>query len=173
LATVEFVERNGIFDDSADVDVFLLKLRRRAAAADTQAKRWPIATASTGSTVGDYFAVHVGRVVPHRDAEEGPLRRYIHPRNIPVWEEVTRITEKRKHKLVYQPPFVVLRRTSRPGHPYRAAVIVCEPHDRSADTCRTLMAQLHTQRANDFLDQRIRCRHLTVGAVAAIPFEPA
>jgi hypothetical protein len=33
------------------------------------------------------------------------------------------------------------------------------------------MARLHTQRANEFLDQRIRCRHLTVGAVAAIPVE--
>jgi hypothetical protein len=79
----------------------------------------------------------------------------------------------------------VLRRTSRPGHPYRAAatvilgkapvavenyLIVREPHDKSADTCRALMAQLHTQCANDFLDQRIRCRHLTVGAVNPIPF---
>lgn len=185
LAAVESVERHGLFDDSADVDVFLLKLRRRAAAADTQTKRWPIAAAGTGSTVGAYFAVHVGRVVPHRDAEDGPLRRYIHPRNIPVWEEVTCVTERRKHKLAYQPPFVVLRRTSRPGHPYRAAatvilgkapvavenhLIVCEPRDQSADTCRALMAQLHTQRVNDFLDQRIRCRHLTVGAVAAIPY---
>lgn len=188
LATVESVTRHGIFDDSADVDVFLLKLRRRADA-DTQSKRWPVATVIIGETVGDYFDVHVGRVVPHRDVEkdEFPLRRYIHPRNIPVWQEVTRITEKRRHKLAYQPPFVVLRRTSRPGHPYRAAatvilgkapvavenhLIVCEPHDQSADTCRTLMAQLHTQRVNDFLDQRIRCRHLTVGAVAAIPFKP-
>jgi hypothetical protein len=99
--------------------------------------------------------------------------------------EVTRISEKRRHEgLAYKPPFVVLRRTSRPGHPYRAAatvilgtkpvavenhLIVCEPHDKSAETCRALMKQLHTQRVNDFLDQRIRCRHLTVGAVAAIP----
>jgi len=187
LATVESVERHGIFDDTADVDVFLLELRRRAADADTQTKRWPIAVASTGSSVGDYFAVHVGRVVPHRDAEEGPLRRYIHPRNIPVWECVSLISGKRRHKLAYQPPFVVLRRTSRPGHPYRAAatvilgeapvavenhLIVCEPHDRSTDTCRALMTQLHTQRVNSFLDERIRCRHLTVGSVAATPFNP-
>ncbi len=184
LATVESVERHGIFDDSADVDVFLLELSRRATA-ETQTKRWPAAVAPAGTSVADYFDVHVGRVVPHRDAEEGPLRRYIHPRNIPVWQEVTRIIGKRRHQLTYQPPFVVLRRTSRPGHPYRAAatvilgkapvavenhLIVCEPRDQSADTCRALMAQLHTQRVNDFLDQRIRCRHLTVGAVAAIPF---
>jgi len=185
LATVESVTRHGIFDDSADVDVFLLELRRRADG-KTKSNRWPVAAISTGNTVGDYFDVHVGRVVPHRDPEEGPLRRYIHPRSIPVWQEVRRIMEKRRHKLAYQPPFVALRRTSRPGDPYRAAatvilgkapvavenhLVVCEPRDKSADTCRALMAQLHTQRVNDFLDQRIRCRHLTVGAVAAIPFE--
>jgi hypothetical protein len=184
LAEVESIERHGLFDDSADIDVFMLELRRRTTA-ETQSKRWPIASASTGTTVSDYFDVHVGRVVPHRDVEQGPLRRYIHPRNIPVWQEVRVISEKRRHKLAYQPPFVVLRRTSRPGHPYRAAatvilgkapvavenhLIVCEPHDKSAATCRVLMAQLHTQRVNDFLDQRIRCRHLTVGAVATIPF---
>jgi hypothetical protein len=183
LAAVESVERHGIFDDSADVDVFLLALRRRAST-QARTKRWPIAAASVGNTVGDFFDVHVGRVVPHRDAEEGPRRRYIHPRNIPVWQEVTRVSETRRHQFAYQPPFVVLRRTSRPGHPYRAAatvilgkgpvavenhLIVCEPRDKSAGTCRALMEQLHTQRVNEFLDQRISCRHLTVGAVAAIP----
>lgn len=184
LASVESVERHGIFDDSADVDVFLLDLRRRATA-DAKAQRWPIATVSMGTTVADFFDVHVGRVVPHRDVEEGPRRRYIHPRNIPVWEEVTRMSEQRRHEgPAYKPPFVVLRRTSRPGHPYRAAatvilgkapvavenhLIVCEPRDKSADTCRALMEQLHTQRVNDFLDQRICCRHLTVGAVKEIP----
>ncbi len=184
LATIESVERHGIFDESADVDVFLLELRRRPAA-ETKSKRWPAAEAPAGTSVADYFDVHVGRVVPHRDAEAGPLRRYIHPRNIPVWKEVTRIVGKRRHQLTYQPPFVVLRRTSRPGHPYRAAatvilgkapvavenhLIVCEPRDKSAATCCALMAQLKTERVNEFLDQRIRCRHLTVGAVAAIPF---
>jgi hypothetical protein len=184
LAMVEAVERHGIFDDTADVDVFLLELRRRAAGG-ASSHRWPATEPHTGTTVADYFDVHVGRVVPHRDPEEGPLRRYIHPRNIPVWQEVSRIPEKRRHKLVYKPPFVVLRRTSRPGHPYRAAatvilgkgpvavenhLIVCEPRERSAETCRALMNQLHTQLVNDFLDQRICCRHLTVGSVEAIPF---
>lgn len=186
LATVEAVKLHGIFDETADVDVFLLELCKRGSA-PPRGKRWPLAVSSTGRTVGDSFEVHVGRVVPHRDVEEGPLRRFIDARNIPVWEEVTRISGKRRHRLAYQPPFVVLRRTSRPGHPYRAAatiilgkspvavenhLIVCEPRDKSADTCRELMAQLKTQRVNDFLDERIRCRHLTVGSVAAIPFEP-
>jgi hypothetical protein len=185
LAEVQIVQPYGIFDESADVDVFLLRLARCAETQNQVQHLWTNANASCTTTVADYFDVHVGRVVPHRDEESGPLRRYIHPRNIDTWVEVSRISEKRRHEgLAYKPPFVVLRRTSRPGHPYRAAatvilgtkpvavenhLIVCEPHDKSADTCRALMEQLHTQSVNDFLDQRIRCRHLTVGAVSAIP----
>ncbi len=186
LAEIQLAEPYGIFDDSADVDVFLLRVTRRVETQNPVPHAWTTAPPPRTTTVADFFDVHVGRVVPHRDKEAGPERRYIHPRNIDVWKEVTRISEKRRHEgLTYQPPFVVLRRTSRPGHPYRAAatvilgkkpvavenhLIVCEPHDKSADTCRALMEQLRTQRVNDFLDQRIRCRHLTVGAVAAIPF---
>ncbi len=186
IADVRLVQPYGIFDDSADVDVFLLHLTRRSETESRAPHVWATTTAPLTTTVAEFFDVHVGRVVPHRDKESGPLLRYIHPRNIAVWVEVTRISEKRRHEgLSYKPPFVALRRTSRPGHPYRAAatvilgtkpvavenhLIVCEPHDKSADTCRALMRQLHTERANEFLDQRIRCRHLTVGAVAEIPF---
>lgn len=187
LAEIHTVEQYGIFDDIADVDVFLLDARRRVDTDDLSLNRWPTAEMLGTTTIADYFDVHVGRVVPHRDEEIGPPQRYIHPRNIPVWKEVTRISEKRRHPLTYQPPFVVLRRTSRPGHPYRAAatailgkspvavenhLIVCLPHDKSTETCRALMAQLRTQRVNDFLNQRICCRHLTVGSVRDIPFNP-
>jgi hypothetical protein len=185
LAEIQLVEPYGIFDDSADVDVFLLRLASRADTQNPAPHLWTTTAAPHTVQLADFFDVHVGRVVPYRDKKAGPLHRYIHPRNIAVWTEVTRIPEKRRHKgVAYQPPFVVLRRTSRPGDPYRAAatvvlgkkpvavenhLIVCEPRDKSADTCRALMSQLHTQRANEFLDQRIRCRHLTVGAVREIP----
>ena len=188
LAEVQLVQPYGIFDHSADVDVFLLRLVRRAETQNPAPHVWITTTAPRFTSVADFFDVHVGRVVPHRDKESGPLRRYIHPRNIAIWVEVNRISDRRRHEgIAYLPPFVVLRRTSRPGQPYRAVatvilgtkpvavenhLIVCEPHDKSADTCRTLMEQLHTQRVNEFLDQRIRCRHLTVGAVSAIPFAP-
>jgi len=186
LAEIQFIEPYGVFDDNADIDVFLLRLARRAETHSRLLDSWATANPSSTTTVADFFAVHVGRVVPHRDEELGPIRPYIHPRNIAPWEEITRISEKRRYEgLAYKPPFVVLRRTSRPGHPYRAAatvilgkkavavenhLIVCEPLDKSSDTCRALMEQLHTQSVNEFLDQRIRCRHLTVGAVAEIPF---
>jgi hypothetical protein len=71
-------------------------------------------------------------------------------------------------------------------HPYRAAatviaggksvavenhLIVCEPKKKTQAMCKELMRQLKTTAVNEFLDERIRCRHLTVGAVAAIPFQ--
>jgi hypothetical protein len=100
---------------------------------------------------------------------------------------MTKFSETRKHEgLVYKPPFVVIRRTSRPGHPYRATatviagkrriavenhLIVCEPKERTLKNCRALLRQLKTEAVNKFLNKRIRCRHLTVGAVMAIPFK--
>jgi hypothetical protein len=186
LATFESVERYGIFDNTADVDVFLLAVRR-SASRRPRARPWPVSEVAAQPTVGDYFDVHVGRVVPHRDREEGEEHPYIHPRIVPVWQEMSQFPEVRRHQgKAYAPPFIVLRRTSRPGDRHRAAatvvlgatsvavenhLIVCEPRDGSPDTCRALLRHLRTNGVNDFLDQRIRCRHLTVAAVAAIPFE--
>ena len=187
LATVELVEPYGIFDESADVDVFILRLKRRAIKSAAKSVPWTSAPVQNGTTIADHFEVHVGRVVPHRDPETGKEHPYIHARCIPTWKTMCEFTEFRKHEgKVYKPPFVVIRRTSRPGHPYRAAatviagkksvavenhLIVCEAKARTLKMCKKLMAQLQTQAVNTFLDDRIRCRHLTVGAVAAIPFE--
>lgn len=186
---VRFVETYGIFDESADVDVFMLHLIRRHLDRPTSLYKWPDTTVPTTGTLMDSFDVHVGRVVPHRDPETGPEYPYIHPRCMPMWEVMRRFPETRRHPgAAYKAPFVAIRRTSRPGHPYRAAatviggkssvavenhVIVCLPKDGLLTTCKDLMSQLKTKKVNEFLDQRIRCRHLTVGAVEAIPFRHA
>jgi hypothetical protein len=187
LADIHLVEPYGVFDDSADVDVFLLRLVRREPGRSKAANKWPAWRQHGGSTIGDYFDVHVGRVVPHRDRKIGTEYSYIHPRCVPTWSVMREFSEKRKHRgPAYQPPFVVLRRTSRPGDAYRATasvvvgkdlvavenhLIVCEPKDKTVKVCRALMRHLKSKMVNAFLDQRIRCRHLTVGAVAAIPFD--
>ena len=188
LAAVELVEPYGIFDESADVDVFILRVKRRAKNSATKSVPWTSAPAQTGTTIGDYFDVHVGRVVPHRDPKKGNWHPYIHARSVPTWEIMREFKTSRRYQgKVYKPPFVAIRRTSRPGHPYRAAatiiagkksvavenhLIVCEPKAKTLRMCKKLMTQLQTQAVNIFLDKRIRCRHLTVGAVAAIPFAP-
>jgi hypothetical protein len=188
LAAVKLVEPYGIFDESADVDVFILRLKRRAKNSVAKSVPWTSASAQTGTTIGDYFDVHVGRVVPHRDPDKGKWHPYIHARSVPTWKIMREFKQSRRHQgKVYRPPFVAIRRTSRPGHPYRAAatviagkksvavenhLIVCEPKAKTLKICKKLMAQLQTPAVNKYLDRRIRCRHLTVGAVATIPFQP-
>ena len=187
LAEVHLIEPCGIFDESADIDVFILRLVRRAEGAKTRKNKWPAPRIKQNSTIADCFDVHVGRVVPHRDKKSGPRHPYIHPRCVSTWIVMKKFSETRKHQgLVYKPPFVVIRRTSRPGHPYRATatviagkrsvavenhLIVCEPKKGKLTICKKLMRQLKTKAVNKYLDTRIRCRHLTVGAVEAIPFK--
>jgi hypothetical protein len=186
LAEVRLVEPYGIFDESADVDVFVLRVARRAKNSTGRSVKWTTAPAKTGTTIGNYFDVHVGRVVPHRDPEEGKTHHYIHARCVPTWKIMREFTESRRHVgKAYNPPFVVIRRTSRPGDAYRATgtiiagkrcvavenhLIVCEPRDYKLATCRKLMTRLKTMGVNEFLNARIRCRHLTVGAVKEIPW---
>ncbi len=186
LAEVQLVQPYGIFDDSADVDVFLLRLTRRAESQNPAPHLWTDSAHRT-SIVADFFDVHVGRVVPHRDKKKGEEHPYIHPRCVPTWTTMRDFPESRRHEgKVYAPPFVAIRRTSRPGHPYRATatiiagnrpvavenhLIVCEPKNGKFSACRELMRQLKTEAVNEFLNARIRCRHLTVGSVAAIPFK--
>jgi hypothetical protein len=186
LAKVRLVQPYGIFDDSVDIDVFLLHLVRQDALSIAYTQKWFKPTAMSTATIADFFDVHVGCVVPHRDAEVGEEHPYIHARCVPTWTVMRVFQEFRRHKgLAYTPPFVVIRRTSRPGHPYRAAatvivgkrpvavenhLIVCEPKDGKFETCQKLMMQLRTSTVNEFLNGRICCRHLTVGAVKEIPW---
>ena len=154
----------------------------------TKSVKWSAVPSRAKSTVSNFFEVHVGRVVPHRDPEKGENHPYIHARCVPAWTVMRKFDEHRQHEgKVYQAPFVVIRRTSRPGHPYRATatviagqqkvavenhLIVCEPKDGTLRACKELMRKLQTQAVNEFLNARIRCRHLTVSSVAAIPFNP-
>lgn len=187
LASVKRVEPYGIFDESTDVDVFILRLKRRANKSAAKSVPWTSAPVQTGTTISDYFDVHVGRVVPHRDPKKGKWHPYIHARSVPTWEIMREFKTSRRHQgKVYKPPFVAIRRTSRPGHPYRAAatviagkksiavenhLIVCEPKAKTLKMCKKLMSQLQTQAVNKFLDKRIRCRHLTVGVIKEISFK--
>jgi hypothetical protein len=48
-------------------------------------------------------------------------------------------------------------------------MIVVKPKDGKVKTCKMLMKILQCQQTNDFLNNRIRLRHLTVGVVKDIP----
>jgi hypothetical protein len=179
------MESYGIFDNSADVDVFFLVLKRRPEICPGASANWLGRESQPGSTLSDHFNITVGPVVPYRTPRIGPRRRYLHPRNVPAWKVVRRTTETRHFDgTVFKPPFVVIRRTSRPGDKFRAVaaevhganpvavenhLIVCTPKNGTIKQCRLLIKALKRQQTNRFLDNHIRCRHLTVRAIKEIP----
>lgn len=170
----------GLFDANADVDVFLLVLRK---AAEGEGTHWPAPRARRGR-LQEKFQVSVGAVVPFRNKEDGTWRRFIDARTAPTGGTVRRVSQRlRFNGTVVEPPFVVIKRTSRPGDRYRAAptlvtgrepvavenhLIVCQPKDGKVDSCEQLLRQLQTPSVTKWLDRTIRCRHLTVGAVREI-----
>jgi hypothetical protein len=177
----------GIFDSWADVDVFTIHGDTRAFR-DEQAPLinwWEAHTAA--SRLRDSFDVHVGAVVPHRDPDFGPWRKYLHARTISNLQKfnVTEAPSRRFDRRTFRPPFVVIRRTSRPDDRQRAVgtiivgddevavenhLIVVSPHSRTLRDCERLIQVLQHDSTTEWLNERIRCRHLTVGAVADIPW---
>jgi predicted RNA methylase len=172
----------GRFDRWADVDVFLLSTT--VGAGMHPIAWWP--TPDDTGTVGDDFEVRVGTVVPHRDPHEGPTSPYLRVAELPM-EGVHRPTEvTRRHQgRRFLPPFVAIRRTSRPGQTRARAVanvvvgddpvlvenhlIVCIPRSGGLESCEALVRTLGSDSTTRWLDERLRCRHLTVTAVAGIP----
>lgn len=181
------VESAGQFSATADVDVFFLRLTR-GKGADAQQSAWdekPV-QASASVSLEDHFEVSVGPVVPYRDPHEGDVHPFATPQNIAAWKVISEATiPKRRWKgRLIRPPFVVLRRTSRPGDQYRATasivsgrqpvavenhLIVCSPKDGGMRACLDLKNALRAEEVNTHLNKIMRCRHLTVKSVREIP----
>lgn len=173
----------GQFSAHADVHVFIQHFTRRGEeCAGPRAAR----VSKKKQTVGTHFTVAVGSVVPHRDAISGPRLAFLHPKNAPLWGEVKKIRETRQFDgRSFAPPFVVVRRTSRPGDRHRASatlvsgarrvavenhLLVLTPRDGGIEMCRSLMGILRDNRTDTFLDEIMRCRHLTTSSVASVPW---
>ncbi len=185
LLRVSSIEPYGRFDRWTDIDVFVLSGVVADDPADAPSAPWW--HQPSAEQVGDRFDVHVGPVVPHRDAESGPARPYLHARTIPLGGEFDAETAERGGftSRLFSPPFVVVRRTSRPNDGSRGLgtivlgsqdvlvenhLIVLKPQDSSVDTCRQLVRLLDSTRAKQWLNGRIRCRHLTVRALREMPW---
>ena len=175
----------GQFDNWTDVDVFILKLVKSHSKQATKATWWRSLRHPSKGKLGDYFIVHVGPVVPHRNPEKGPSFAYIHAKTIPAWETVRRINERRRFTgTTFTPPFVAVRRTSRPCDKRAIAtiiagsrevavenhIIVLFPNGKTITECRNLVRVLKFPQTDHWLDKRIRCRHLTVGALQNLPW---
>jgi N-6 DNA Methylase len=186
-ARVDAIERLGQFDPWTDVDVFLLHLRASVMPDGQNVSWWATPEQEGQGRVDDHFRISVGPVVPHRHPESGPPQRYIYARLLSgraVFDADTapcRLFAGRS----FLPPFVTVCRTSRPDRSTRITqtivsgtqhvavenhLIVLEPRDRSSATCEDLVERLASARTKAWLNERIRCRHLTVGALRELPW---
>lgn len=177
-------EPKGRFDRWTDVDVFILRGRARSMTRSVQQSLW--VPSPEGLTVGERFDVSVGPLVDYRSPLEGSPAPYLTAKDFPAWGEIARVERTRQFAgRLHAGPLVVIPRTSRPGDPYRARaavltdprgiavenhLLVARPRRGGLAECRRLLCRLKSQEVNEWLDGAIRCRHLTVGSVASIPW---
>ncbi len=184
---VERIRRWGRFDEQTDVHVFMLDcIVKDTTIEKTIAPIEWVSSPKSNRVVGDLFDVSVGSVVHYRDLHKGQWSPYLISKGLPVWEAVGVIQKSRRYLgRKVPPPFVVVRRVSRPEDTYRARptmitgkrevavdnhLIVLKPRKNTIKSCSELLAMLKDERTKEWLDQRIRCRHLTVGALKELPW---
>ncbi len=181
---------HGLFDVHTDVDVFLLSATGRNGGHRGTFYWWADAEANDEARVDDLFHVSIGPVVDNRAPHEGPEVPYLTARALPAGGEMQVPTRSRRFAgRLIDPPFVVLRRTSRPGQGAKGGsrgagvlvlgdqpvavdnhLIVAAPRSGGIDQCRELLDVLEGPKVVHWLDERIRCRHLTVTAVRGLPW---
>lgn len=179
---IECIELAGIFDSTTDVDVFLLV--GRTGVDRSPGSRWT--AEPPDSRLGEICDVRVGPVVANRDPHAGPWRAYLDARDAGGARELVPARRRRFKGAVLDPPFVVVGRTNRAsrnsGPRLKATIIrgdrsvavenhlvVLVPQAQTLSGCRDLVKLLESERASSFLDERLRCRHLTVEAIAELP----
>jgi len=180
------VELRGQFSQWADVDVFILELEVQSESNGDRKTRWKQPANPAKGCIGDRFDVHIGPVVDFRDPKCGPWHPFIMSRGIPPWNTVDTVSRRRRFKgKVFSSPFVVVRRTSRQDDKQRAIgtiincarpvavenhLIVLVPRDGTIESCRELLDVLKEPKTTQWLNQRIRCRHLTVSSLREAPW---
>lgn len=180
------VELYGKFDRWADVDVFTLELEIKKTAKSNGHNPWELPLNLSAECVGNYFNVCVGPVVDYRDPHRGPWHPFVKARNLNPWQTIRDIPWNRRFTgRVLSPPFVVVRRTSRPGDKYRATgtiitgdrpvavenhLLILIPKSGTVKTCKELLKIFKKPETTQWLDQRIRCRHLTISSLADLPW---
>ncbi|MGO4456836.1 hypothetical protein AB4039_05830 [Streptomyces sp. M-16] len=187
---MEEIRPHGLFDNHTDVDVFLLSAVRRRGGHSGAVAWWPPSAVSTDSVIGDHFRVGVGPVVDNRDPHDGPEVPYLTAKELPGQGETGLPLRRRLFGgRLFEPPFVVMRRTSRPGQGAKGGargtgvliqgdrpvavdnhLIVAEPLRGGVASCRELLEVLDGPKVVHWLDERIRCRHLTVTVVRSLPW---
>jgi len=177
------VDIYGRFSREADIDVFILDLVVDKVAPCIKNDFETTKTAYKNK-ISDIFKVSIGPVVPHRDIQDGLPTPYVDARNSPLWEEIVSEKQCEYSCTLKKPPFVVLRRTSGPSDFPRLKasiikgdmpvavenhLIVLEPKDGKLNTCREFMKVAKSIDATNWVNNEIRCRHLTVTVIKKMP----
>lgn len=176
----------GRFDRFTDVDVFIAVGIVRAKSTNARRRDWTCARTRSQVSIKDKFKISVGAVVSYRNPHLGPWCPFVQARDLPSWTVVSTIAHHRRFSgKTVKPPFVVVRRTSRPDDKNRAVgtvvtgigrvavenhLLVLRPKDNTVRTCKLLLKRLHNSQTNKALNRRIRCRHLTVAALGDLPW---
>ena len=183
-AKILSIEIVGKFDKTTDVDVFVIHLR----AQQNQREKWQKTNKSRRNDcrvkLECLFNVRVGPLVPHRDLETGPMRKYIDCSQTKDKSEVDPSQMRAFNGTPYKGPFVVIRRTSSPDDSNRLVtsivvatslvlvenhLIIVQPIDGKMSSCRRLLEKLKDKSVTEWINQRIRCRHLTVSSIKELP----
>lgn len=174
----------GSFQPGVQVDVFILTSLKASSISSIDRADYP-ALQHTQSVLADRYNVSVGPVVPHRDIFIGIDSPFAHAKILPAWATVDKLAERVAHSgRKITPPFVAVRRTSSPKDKYRVVgtivncneqvavenhIIAICPKDGSLESCQRLLGFLKASVVNDYINSKIRCRHLTVGVIKGIP----
>ena len=177
------VQPYGRFDRHADIDVFIVEGK---VGQGRPIKWWQPNCTREHGTVGDLFDVSVGPVVPHRDPHRGPWYPFATAKSVNPWIKVKQLQPHRRYEgTVVSPPFVTVRRTSSPRDAMRAVgsivlgcspiavenhLLVAKPKHGGIKECEFLLKNLRNAQTKTWLNERIRCRHLTVGVLRELPF---
>jgi hypothetical protein len=183
--TISRIELYGQFNQWADVDVFILELEITKQPNQSNVS-WFKVHSHQSQSVGDLFDVHVGPVVDYRDPHKGRWYSFVISKELPHWKSISTTQKKRRFLgRTFNSPLVVIRRTSRESDKYRAIgtlvnidqsvaienhLLVLIPKDGKLITCKKLLKVLAMEETNKWLNQRIRCRHLTVSSIKKLPW---
>lgn len=182
FGTVVSSEPLGQFDEWTDIDVFAMKF---VAGRTSTHHSW--VRLISGLTVSDRCTVHVGDVVPHRHPARGPYRRYATTETLPRHGTVSAddLPHRRFEGRVFSPPFVTVRRTSRPddtprlvptlvkgGDPVAVEnhLVVLLPDERTEEACYRMIEVLTSAASTAWLRRHNRCRHVTAQVIRDLPW---
>jgi hypothetical protein len=186
-AAIKRIEIIGKFDTWTDIDVFLLHLCVGAGNKKLFGRWWNVGIGHAQKNLENVFEISVGPVVPHRDPVEGKWQKYITARSLSGYKEFDsdKSSSRRWSKRTFAPPFVAVRRTTRPDMKNRVVgtvvfgkkpvavenhLIILKPRDNSIEACNKLLMMLYEARTEAWLDERIRCRHFTVSSLRELPW---